>query len=94
MNLKNSALAVVMLGLIVIAYFSFKIYAIMLVPNTAFNSKEAYIFISTGATYSDVRSDIEPLLLDIEKFDALAKQKKIQHKCESGPLSHREGHDQ
>lgn len=84
MNLKNSALAVVMLGLIVIAYFSFKIYAIMLVPNTAFNSKEAYIFISTVATYSDVRSDIEPLLLDIEKFDALAKQKKYNINVKAG----------
>lgn len=56
----------------------------MLVPNTAFNSKEAYIFISTGATYSDVRSDIEPLLLDIEKFDALAKQKKYNINVKAG----------
>ena len=84
MNLKKTALAVVMLGLIVIAYFSYKIYAIMLVPNTAFNSKEAYIFISTGATYFDVRSDLEPLLLDIEKFDALAKQKKYDINIKAG----------
>ena len=48
----------------------------MLVPNTAFNSKEAFIYIRSGATYSEVRSDLEPLLLDIDKFDLLAQQKK------------------
>ena len=84
MNLKKAAFSIVMLGLIVIAYFSFKIYAIMLVPNTAFNSKEAYVFISSSATYSDVRSDLEPLLLDIEKFDALAKQKKYNINVKAG----------
>ena len=77
MNLKKIAIAVVMLGLVCIAYFSYFIYSIMLVPNTAFNSKEAFIYIRSGATYSEVRSDLEPLLLDVDKFDLLAQQKKL-----------------
>ena len=48
----------------------------MLVPNTNFNSKEAYIFVATNASFSDVKADLEPLLKDIESFEVLAKQKK------------------
>ena len=66
-----------MFGLVAIASFSYYIYSIMLVSNTAFNGKEAFIFIPTGATYQDVRSDLEPLLKDVETFDVLAQQKNI-----------------
>ena len=93
MNLKKIAIAVVMLGLVCIAYFSNFIYSVMLVPNTAFNFKEAYIYIRSGATYSEVRSDLEPLLLDVDKFDLLAQQKKIYHKCKTWSLSHFQRND-
>ena len=84
MNLKKIAIAVVMLGLVCIAYFSYFIYNIMLVPNTAFNYKEAFIHIRSGATYSEVRSDLETLLLDIDKFDLLAQQKKYTTNIKPG----------
>ncbi len=84
MNLKKIVIAVVMLGLICSAYFSYYIYSIMFVNNTAFNPLEAYIFIPSDAKYSQVRSDLEPLLLDIEKFDLLAKQKKYTTNVKPG----------
>ena len=56
----------------------------MLVPNTAFISKEAFIYIRSGATYSEVRSDLQPLLLDVDKFDLLAQQKKYTTNVKPG----------
>jgi len=84
MNIKKIAISLVLFGLVAIAYFSYYIYSIMLVPNTAFNGKEAYIFISTGASYQEVKSDLEPLLKDIEKFDILAQQKKYTTNVKPG----------
>ena len=84
MNIKKIAISFVMLGLVAIACFSYYIYSIMLVSNTAFNGKEAFIFISTGASYQEVRSDLEPLLKDIEKFDILAQQKKYTSNVKAG----------
>lgn len=56
----------------------------MFVPNTNFNNNEAYVFIKSGATYEEVRADLEPLLKDIETFDALANRKKYTTNIKSG----------
>lgn len=84
MNLKKVLMTVLGIGLAAIALFSYYIYSVMLVPNTAFNSKEAFIYIQTNASYEDVREDLKPLLLDIETFDALAKQKKYVYNVKPG----------
>ena len=76
MYFKKILLAIVLIGLVVAAYFAYFVYSAMLSPNTAFQNDEAYIFVPTGATYQEVRGDLEPLLKDIDKFDALAKRKK------------------
>ena len=84
MNIKKIAVAFALFGLVAIAAFSYYIYSIMLVSNTAFNSKEAYIYISTGASYDEVRNDLEPLLISIDKFDILAQQKKYMSNVRPG----------
>ena len=56
----------------------------MLVPNTNFNSEEAYIFVSSDATFAEVRADLEPLLKNIETFETLAKQKKYVNNIKAG----------
>ena len=84
MNLKKVLMTVLGIGSAAIALFSYYIYSVMLVPNTAFNSKEAFIYIQTNASYEDVREDLKPLLLDIETFDALAKQKKYVYNVKPG----------
>ncbi|MEJ6791444.1 MAG: endolytic transglycosylase MltG [Lacinutrix sp.] len=76
--------AIAIIGLIVAAYFAYFIYGAMLQPNTAFNNEEAYIFVPTKATYQEVREQLEPLLKDIDGFDALAEQKKYVTNIKAG----------
>jgi UPF0755 protein len=54
------------------------------VPNTSFNSKEAYIFVGSNATFEEVRSDLEPLLKNSNTFETLAKQKKYVNNIKAG----------
>ena len=56
----------------------------MFKPNTAFNNESAYIYIPTNASYDYVHEQLEPLLKDIKKFDALAKQKKYVTNIKAG----------
>ena len=91
MYIKKLIWAVALLGLIVAAYFAYFVYSAMFKPNTAFNNEEAYIYISTGANYNEVRSQLEPLLIDINKFDALAKQKKYVSNIKAGKYAIKKG---
>jgi UPF0755 protein len=76
MYIKKILWAIALIGLVLAAIFGYYIYNAMLAPNTAFNNDEAYIYVSSNAQYDDVRAQLEPLLMDIDAFDALAKQKK------------------
>ena len=84
MYLKKILAAIAIIGLLVSAYFAYFVYGVMLSPNTAFNNEEAYIFIPTNASYTEVRAQLEPLLKDIDKFDALAEQKKYTNNIKAG----------
>ena len=84
MYFKKILFAVAMIGLIIIGYFAYYVYSAMLVPNTAFNNDEAYIYISSHANYQDVREDLIPLLKDIKTFDALAARKKYNINIKAG----------
>ncbi|WP_290700830.1 endolytic transglycosylase MltG [Lacinutrix sp.] len=84
MYIKKILGAIAIVGLAVAAYFAYFIYGAMLKPNTAFNNEEAYILIPTNAKYATVREQLEPLLIDIEKFDALADQKKYNKNVKAG----------
>ncbi|WP_159021229.1 endolytic transglycosylase MltG [Formosa sp. L2A11] len=75
MYIKKIIVAIVLLGLVVAAFFANFVYSAMFRPNTAFNNETAYIYIPTGASYLDVREQLNPLLKDIDKFDALAERK-------------------
>jgi len=84
MYFKKIAAAIILIGLVSAGIFSYYIYSVMLVPNTNFNSKEAYIFVASNASFSDVKADLEPLLKDIESFEVLAKQKKYINNIKAG----------
>ena len=84
MYFKKILFAVAMIGLIVVGYFAYYIYFTMLAPNTAFNNKEAYIYISSNSDYNEVREDLIPLLKDISTFDALATRKKYPINIKAG----------
>jgi UPF0755 protein len=91
MYIKKILLTIVLLGLVVAAYFSYYIYGTMFNPNTDFNNDNAYIYIKSTDSYNDVLEQLEPLLLDIEKFDALAKQKKYTSNIKPGRFVIRKG---
>ena len=76
MYIKKILLAIVLIGLVIAGYFAYYVYSTMLVPNTAFNNDEAYVYIESSASYEQVRGDLEPLLKNIKSFDALASRKK------------------
>ncbi len=84
MYIKKILLAIVFMGLAVAAYFAYYVYNTMFSPNTKFNNDTAYIYITSTDTYNDVRQQLEPLLLDIDKFDALAEQKKYVNNIKGG----------
>ena len=94
MYFKKILLAVALIGLVIAAYFAYYVYSAMLEPNTAFSNKEAYIYISSDATYNNVREDLVPLLKDISTFDALAARKKICYKYQSWEIPYFEGYEQ
>ena len=84
MYFKKILIAIALIGLVVAAIISYNIYTIMFNSNTAFNNDEAFVFISTNATYEDVKEELKPLLKDIESFDVLAKQKKYNTNIKAG----------
>lgn len=84
MYLKKLLWAIALIGIAIFAYFAYFVYSAMFKPNTAFNNEEAYIYIPTNADYNEVRSQLSPLLINIEKFDALARQKKYVSNIKAG----------
>ena len=87
MYLKKILLAIALIGLVIAAYIAYYVYSTMLVPNTAFNNNEAYVYIESDADYNKVRNSLMPLLKDINTFDALAKRKKYVANVKAGKYS-------
>lgn len=84
MYYKKILLAVAIIGLIIGAFFANFVYKAMFKANTAFNNDVAYIYISSNASYNDVRTQLQPLLKDINAFDALAQRKKYNTNIKAG----------
>lgn len=76
MYIKKILWAVALIGLVAFGIFAFYIYGAMFSPNTNFEQNEKFVFISEDDTYREVRAQLEPILEDIDGFDALAQQKK------------------
>ena len=91
MYIKKILLAIALIGLVIAGYFAYFVYNAMLKPNTAFNNETAYIYIPTNATYAEVREQLEPLLKDIDSFDALAVQKKYTTNIKAGRFPVKKG---
>lgn len=91
MYIKKILWAVALIGLVVAGYFAYYVYSAMFAPNTAFNNEEAYIYVPTDASYAEVREQLQPLLEDIEKFDALAERKKYNTNIKAGKFKIEKG---
>lgn len=75
MYIKKILVAILLLGLIGMAVFAGYVYSTVLIPNTAFNNKEAHVYIPTNASFEDVLEELEPLLKNTETFTAVANKK-------------------
>lgn len=91
MYIKKILLAIVLIGLVVAAYLAYYVYEAMFVSNTTFNNEVAYIYVPTNGTYADVREQLEPLIRDIDKFDALAEQRKYTTNIKAGRFAIKRG---
>jgi UPF0755 protein len=91
MYIKKILLAIVIIGLVVAAFFANFVYKAMLKPNTAFNNESAFVFIPSNASYEEVRAQLEPLLDDIDSFDDLAQQKKYTTNIKAGKFEIKKG---
>lgn len=91
MYIKKILIAIALIGLVVAAFFANFVYKAMLRPNTAFNNEVAYVFIPSNANYEQVKSQLEPLLDDMESFDNLAERKKYTTNIKAGRYEIKKG---
>ncbi len=84
MYIKKILLIIVLLGAVGMGAFAWYVYNTAFSGNTAFNNKEAHVFIPTNATIDDVVAELEPLLRDTESFYAVADQKKYSGNVKPG----------
>lgn len=75
MYIKKILWVIALIGLAVAAYFAYFVYRAMFISNTDFDTDTAHVYIRSTDTYNDVRIQMDSLLKDIDKFDALAERK-------------------
>lgn len=84
MYIKKIILIVVLVGLVVMAGFSYFVYNSVFTSNTAFNNEEAHIYIPTGSRFSDVLDELRPILDNAISFEAVANRKKYPANVKAG----------
>ncbi len=75
MYIKRILLAIAIIGLLAGGAFAYMVYSVFFTPNTAFNNKEAFVYITTDANFNEVKNNLEPLLLDLDSFESAAERK-------------------
>ncbi len=75
MYLKRIILAVLLLGILGGGIFVYHVYTTFFSPNTAFENKEAYVYIPSDADMGELQELLQPLLKDVEAFRAVAERK-------------------
>jgi len=91
MYIKKILLIIVLAGIVIGGVFVYKVYDAFFFPNTKFNNDQAYVYISSKATYDQVTKILEPLLLDMNSFDAAAKRKGYTSGIRGGKFAIKKG---
>ncbi len=91
MYIKKILLLIVLIGLVIGGLFAYKVYGAIFTPNTKFNNDEAYFYISSDASFEEVRTSLEPLLADMASFEQLAKQKGYISNIKGGKYTIKKG---
>ncbi|WGK64914.1 endolytic transglycosylase MltG [Croceiramulus getboli] len=84
MYIKKILLAIVLIGLVIASVVAYNIYGMLFAPNTAFNNEEAHLYIPSDASYEEVRAQLQPLLKNMDDFDAVAKRKGYVNNVKGG----------
>src|SRR5690606_20010749 len=84
MYIKKILLIIVLLGGVGMGAFAWYVYNTAFSGNTAFNNKEAHVYIPTNASIDDVVAELEPFLRDTESFYAVADQKRYSSNVKPG----------
>ena len=75
MYIKKIILVIAIIGLVVMAFISYKIYDLVFAPNTDFDQEKVTLYIKTDSEYSDVREQLDTLLKNVGEFDMVAQRK-------------------
>lgn len=76
--------AIAILGIIALSFFSYYIYTSIFSANTAFSEEEAVVLVPTGADYPQVLDSLQPLLKNIESFHVIAQKKGYDKNVRAG----------
>ena len=91
MYIKKIILVIALLGLVAMAFVSYKIYDLVFAPNTEFDEDQVAIFIKSDDEYADVRKQLDTLLKNIEEFDMVAQKKGYASNIRAGKYILRNG---
>ncbi|MEY8022084.1 endolytic transglycosylase MltG [Muriicola sp. SD30] len=80
MYLKRIVITVLLLGVLGGGIFVYYVYSAFFSPNTAFENKEAFVYIPSGADMADLKEQLEPLLKDFGAFQSVAERKQYRIK--------------
>lgn len=75
MRTKNIILSVLMVILLVIAFFGYRIYQIVLMPNTKISESKVAVFISSEDTFENVVEILSPFLINQSNFITFAEKR-------------------
>lgn len=84
MYIKKIILFIVLAGLVLGGVFAYRVYSAFFTPNTAFANEEAFVYIPTGARFSEVKEQLEPLLEDVASFGKAAQRKGYANNIKPG----------
>lgn len=82
---------IALLGLVAMAFVSYKIYDLVFAPNTEFDEDQVAVFIRSDDEYADVRKQLDTLLKNIEEFDMVAQKKGYASNIRAGKYILRKG---
>lgn len=91
MYIKKIILVIALLGLVAMAFVSYKIYDLVFAPNTEFDEDQVAVFIRSDDEYADVRKQLDTLLKNIEEFDMVAQKKGYASNIRAGKYILRKG---
>ncbi|WP_067036238.1 endolytic transglycosylase MltG [Allomuricauda sp. CP2A] len=91
MHLKKVLWATAILGLLICGFIAYQIYSAIFSPNTQFNNQEAFVYITSDATFSEVKDSLEPLLKDLSTFEAVAQRKGYITNIKAGKYALKKG---